>query len=902
MSGDSTGYLTALAAAVAALDAGEITQAQFVAAMEPVTDSWVGVSASNAALAERIIDLIAERRAQGGLLFQTVADLLAYEPIEPNTKAEVVADPAGEVTGGNGVWSFRNGEWAWLGARQTSGVAGLLAQASGEPLRLLRPNVIRPEEMAGRINPWTQNSAGDALMTLATVGTARRWRLVSSGGTTHRARILKPAQMFEADGLISWSLRIVGLTAGTFGRVRLIQRSATGSQLAVSAGVVLGNGGLSAPAVFAEDAAGAVPLVAPSDGTVEIDVSIGNTGSGGSRTIEIDPTSIVLAPGDSASLRHALEDHRMNLFPDPALVGVGAETFQAVADPSGELIMATGAGAAVAEWIVPATGDFAPGRMLRLQAEVLCPVIGTDSSADLSIRAYDANRAEITPRAATSATEAGAWHSREVTRLVPATAAAVGFAFVRRTGVASARFRNVLLNAPLSPRRPMLAPYGFVRTPRPRIYADPVAGDYANTGSRASPFRTVARALAFAGPSGEVILRAGLFNESIVLDGAQGLRISAMEGERPVITNGARLSGFTKTAGRNVVYQCAFAGVAPRYRLWEDGTPDAFSSVPAAQRSAYLRGRAYGLESTEILPAASVAAIDDAWAAGEGPRWYASGGVLYFSTSDGGAPSSRSFFVQNPNVDIIGGATGADDVRIDGIEVRYGYYGLNLQRCRNFLLTDVTAFGCRNDGVRYGNGGGETVGCRAVGNDNDGFNGTVLETAVQAEADSRVTHRDYVAMFNADDGHSDHDKFTSAMDGGLLAWNGDRGVALASGANARGRALHALGNGRARYRAMIGANFNDGSGFAAISAPGAAGNSVAGVLELSDCLSETNVWNVFAQGVTNTVVVRSVISRGGLVGYRADGGSIRGALAYSQADATPTQTVNAGAAPTPILL
>lgn len=809
----------------------------------------------------------------------------------------------GTLPGGAGTKSAK--EYAQDASGSATGAANSAANvALPEQLRVLSPNLFGPDEQAGALNLWSKSVANTGNdMAVATVNSRPVFRLAATGGVASRVRRIFPASAF-ASGYISWGAVVEALDAGTTFTMRIIQRDSAGSVLATSTGSSLGAGALSAATTIGETAV----ALNGSAVTVDLDLQVANTGGSGARTADL--SRIIVADGQNNAFRWPTADVRPSLFPDPGLTSIGATSFQAALNDLGELVMTSGAASSVVSYRIPATGHAAPGKILTLTCETNASGTGASVSADISIQAFTASDVEITPRVQANATQANTWHWLRAQLVVPATASYLVYNLTKRSNITSASFRNIQVDAPAATRKPVVAPYSFIKPVKPVIHVDPVAGSDNNTGSLSSPFKSHARGRAFAGKSGKLVLHGGDYTGTLDVTGAQGLEICAYEGERPILRAGVQLGSITKTAGRSNVYQATLptnlgTPYTPRYRLWVDGTPTLTSLISASDRSALMRGRTYAIEEAcEILPlGTSIADVDNRYAADGSLTWYSDGTTIYFAWPS--APTAGSVWVQNYNTSAIyASAGGADELILDGLDVRYGYYNINMSGIRNWLVRGCYAIGARNDNLRYGTGVGETHHIACIGADNDNINGTPVPASDTGTMHSRVEHYSPLAMCAADDGWSDHRLFLSSCHTGLFAFNGDRGAAIALGANARINGGMAVNNGNMRYRTMIGGNFDDGAGLVSISDPPAGTPSTGTTATATGFVSKGNVYNFATFNAQSVLELYQCLSIGATAaGYRANLNAVmRGALNYSQGDATATSAAGGGTVITPIVI
>ena len=330
------------------------------------------------------------------------------------------------------------------------------------------------------------------------------------------------------------------------------------------------------------------------------------------------------------------------------------------------------------------------------------------------------------------------------------------------------------------------------------LFVDGAAGDDTNDGTATNPFATIGKAMAFSATemNAKIIVSGGVYREShSFLDRLEGSKITIQNAlAAKVIVSGAdALSSFTKTGGYTNIYQAAFAGVVPTYPhskgklIFEDGR----NSKTIVDYNALQRGLTHRLPYTEITEESfdtnlttTLTNMD-----GNSGNFYLDSGVLYVHATDSDNPTSNGYSYEIPVRDTTLGSDQRIDVNLEGISYRYSDgVGLALGKVNLLTRYSCSVFAAVGDGfndnanrlISYKD---ESAGCG-----NDGVNGhfnsvTDYLLTDQRNGSNQAFIFDAWCHDNADDGLSFHERGECNIYGSLFEFNGDRGIAPASGCN-----------------------------------------------------------------------------------------------------------------------
>lgn len=389
-------------------------------------------------------------------------------------------------------------------------------------------------------------------------------------------------------------------------------------------------------------------------------------------------------------------------------------------------------------------------------------------------------------------------------------------------------------------------------------------GSDANTGTSSAPVATFAKAITLLGGNGNVVVRGGDYTQTIPLASAERLKVWTYPQERVRLMLGTAITNVVKEAGYTKVYSGDLV-TAPNKHIFEHGTPEGL--ISAAERHSLQRGRSHRLPSTRLWPVASIAEVDS----DPRPTWYHNGaGKIYFSASDGGDATTHTYYSQGALSGCSGGTAKAD-VEIQGIEAWYGDYGFSFANCGNYRAVDLFVIGSRGDGIVGDKSCGTEIRCESCANGNDGFNSHHQTTTPEATTRNGVYLRiDPWAHDNYDDGSSVHERCQETVLGGLLEYNGDRGIVPAGGAHTTIRGAYSRFNGQLYGDAGV-----QGQNYGIINSAVAGEGGVGTQMECYDCISEGGCYGFgshAADGIIRAINCRTKDAT--IAAYSADYGKL----------------------------
>jgi len=241
------------------------------------------------------------------------------------------------------------------------------------------------------------------------------------------------------------------------------------------------------------------------------------------------------------------------------------------------------------------------------------------------------------------------------------------------------------------------------------VYVDPVAGNDSNSGTEASPKRSLSAAVSVSAGNLHVLAKGGLYAGAQGFDGAaitaSRLVIESADGNPVVSTRRLSLGGWTSEGGgvHSIAVSGAFGTVVDATNPSADGDAD------------------------WLLPRGSLSEVQDA--AG---TYYHNGTRLYIRTHDSRQPDA-SVVVYDNQPNFVYGVNGSvlwmSDVRCLGGDVPLRpRFTAQSQSGRAYLVRCEGSYGCGaasgvGNGMQfYGKWEGVLVDCRAVMNRRDGFN------------------------------------------------------------------------------------------------------------------------------------------------------------------------------------
>ena len=251
-------------------------------------------------------------------------------------------------------------------------------------------------------------------------------------------------------GQFSAQITIETADAGSSGSISLIQRNSSSAQLSsttVATGIVAA---ITKPTVYKVEG---ITLEA---GAAFIDFDVSLNKSAGDKIRSFRLRSMLLADGSYSGFRRPPIQTpappilpTISYFPNTSLTSAGASLYNAsTSTEDGEIVLSMGAGDTPQVFYdVPAVGVFAPANTITFAAMAYSSAAGPSASADVGIVCLDSNGSIINTTQIDSVETANTWDSLSVSRLIPANAAVVRLRFVRRTGVALAKFKRPVVTS-----------------------------------------------------------------------------------------------------------------------------------------------------------------------------------------------------------------------------------------------------------------------------------------------------------------------------------------------------------------------------------------------------------------------------------------------------------------------
>jgi hypothetical protein len=617
----------------------------------------------------------------------------------------------------------------------------------------------------------------------------------------------------------------------------------------------------------------------------------------------VDLHSMFIGAGADPTFRQPISERR-NLFPDPSLSGIGAVQFDAdLVSQGGEntIQMRAPVGSTFVRYHLEAVGAFAPGRYIEFEADILAAVVDT---GHLTLRFYEASGSELNlKRVDVDASVAGAWHALRAQSIIPATAAIVELRLTRDAGAEAIAFENLTLvsDAPLTSRPAVL------NQRRKTIYFDPTGSDTTGQGTQATPFASLTRAMQAGFPSARLRGGDGDYLENPKITGWDHLEIECEAGGTIRLIGGTRLEGFTQVPGTTKVYQAACPD-APIHRIWERGTPDPRTAIPASEQHELQGGASHRLDAFQIVKIGTPPTVADAVAAIEAApngthHW--EDGQVYISTSDGAAPGARDFYVPDANNTNLDGGTGVEKVTLRRVTAMFGRFGLDVSNTAHYELTDCAAQFTRFDGIRFNDAFGTMLNIAIHGADNDGLNTRSL--ALLGTTSIGTTIHNIWITDCADDAGSQHQKSFMRIFNGLFEYNWDRGIVCANGGHGCVDGFICRFNGLDPFGLLAATpdKYNGGAGMCVAGQPLANDGGLGTIMTLRNGHSHGNQINHQTNGVGNKLDEFNCVTGNAVeVGRDAlDGGLLNAVLAktYGEtvtridggaADGKPDGTIN----------
>ena len=361
-------------------------------------------------------------------------------------------------------------------------------------------------------------------------------------------------------------------------------------------------------------------------------------------------------------------------------------------------------------------------------------------------------------------------------------------------------------------------------------------GNDDNTGSSVLPLATINKALE--NGARRICVNGGTYNQTIDLSKAVHSKISIVNAtptKKVVFMAPDCLITDTESAveGYTKVYSAETDKSFHTNNIWifQDGVPDEYTEITAAERMPEQRGQAYRCYDTRILKA-SANTLADALTEIENAtvyKWYKEGNTLYFSRPE--AVSSSNPICGSFGTTLFSNGSRKNTLDIAGIDVKY--MAFNINDTVNSHVMDCSAANVFGGGAYLIDGAVESefIRCEArraySGTNGDGFNGHSSNTDDAFAHQTTATLIDCWSHDNRDDGISLHERSEFTVIGGLVEYNAlGGGVTPANGSHCSCYNVFARNNGE--------------GGFLYMNATSAAEGGVGGQLKCIDCISESN--------------------------------------------------------------
>lgn len=496
----------------------------------------------------------------------------------------------------------------------------------------------------------------------------------------------------------------------------------------------------------------------------------------------------------------------------------------------------------------PAQGPFKPGAILNLKANIFANTAGPS----VLLIFYNDVGTEL-GRVEKASALANAWESVGVEQVIPNNTYSIGLRLTKYATSTSAKFKDVILTSTNNAKD--LAN----EFPLTVLHVDAQNGDDKNIGTWNSPLKSLASAMMMATPNTKIVLQEGDYTDCpAIKSSVLSLEVVAARNAKVRIIGGTKLSSFTKVDGKTKVWRTAVTSnpgsTTTGQWLYQHGIAEPDTLIQINERSKYHEGRTHRLQ--DFARIWHVNSIDEIEAATK-PSWFWLDGVMYLSCVDFADPNLADIRIpDNVNSPFYTSGTTKDQyLGLVGIE---SFYWLNGFRTWDFSVVEMDrcrAFGNKSNGFEHSNSMFvRRTACEAAGNWVDGTGGhmhTMQGRPNPSGQSCRYIGIDNYEHDNGDDGQSLHEMWHGADFGGLVEYNGDRGVATAVGAHSRHVGMIAFKNGQGRGIYTI----DDGVGFACVGTVTAGELGVDTNMELINCVSEGNLTNYSVVGSsTNTLL------------------------------------------------
>lgn len=325
-----------------------------------------------------------------------------------------------------------------------------------------------------------------------------------------------------------------------------------------------------------------------------------------------------------------------------------------------------------------------------------------------------------------------------------------------------------------------------------QVFVSLSGSDDTGDGSVSKPFQTVNKALEELKGIGKVYIGGGVrYGEQINASKVVDIELIGSDNEQHNRTEfyfGQKLSGITKTAGKNKTYQCALDISSQPNVIWLDNVADIETKILPEHRHPLSRGREHRLWCTKIYATKAQQSTSTALDEIENTRiplcyYSVSEKVMYFSLPENTEVSTASIYVaMNNNLGLFNNKSSIWSpkglIKLTNIHVRYGgidtrgFVKAQQLNCSNIGAPanafDVSWHDDLNLCEAAGAGSGNIV-------NGDGFNAT-------QKAD--WTHSNCYAHDCNDDGFSSHQNCVEVGNNPIAEFNGGAGLCPSYGAQA----------------------------------------------------------------------------------------------------------------------
>lgn len=320
-------------------------------------------------------------------------------------------------------------------------------------------------------------------------------------------------------------------------------------------------------------------------------------------------------------------------------------------------------------------------------------------------------------------------------------------------------------------------------------YIAPDGNDTTGDGTLSSPFATANKALSSGAT--KIMVKQGKYFQRINLSNAVEHSITIVSndptGKAVFIAPDALVSDSElSVSGYDNIYSCSFSGtLSPGMRLYQDGVPDASTTISDAERNPYQRGQECRCLDTKIIPCTATS-LNDALTEIQNSDVYkyfydSNSGVIYFSRPQEVTDSYP--IMRAVNTTMFYNSDRSIELSMYGIECKY--MACNVQNMIVHLEDCKVAYSYGSGGFIYGSSLIDFVRCEACGAHGnatgDGFNAHSSSTGDPFSKQTTARLVDCWSHDCMDDGYSDHERSETEVWGGLFEYNGKAGITPAYG-------------------------------------------------------------------------------------------------------------------------